>query len=991
MKFLQQVARYYVQSGADLSDMTMVFPNKRSAMFMRKYLKENMDGVGFMPRLVSVTYFIQQYEPSALGTPLELLFLLYKSYCAVLESHGSADQIRDFDSFIFWGNVLLDDFNDVDAYMADPAQLFKNIKDQLKIKANYLTESQLEVVDELWGGAHGHIDEDLFWEHLKPEEKTDKASGRFIKLWEILGDVYREFIRRLDSLETPLAYTGLQSRRACDRIRSMSREDFGRRRFAFIGFNVLPTSRILIFKHLRRLGIADFFWDIASPYFDADPAVPETDRNRASRFIAPLSKMFPMPADFEPEPIDPSTRRITISSVPSNVAQTKVAASVVKSWIHKQDIKSSELMNTAIVLPDESLLMPLLYAIGPEVEQINVTMGVPFLSTPFASLLQSVVSMQMRARYSKDDIHYYYEDVLSVVSHPHIALIAPDDAVKIKARIARERLYTLPASMLCVDYPALKMIFAAVSDDKDVRQVHEYMTNLINGLRDGFNNIAPGSSRPQFYESEILDAYTSAIDELAMLCRRYDQKMRQSSFFRLVERTLASSKIRFTGRPLIGLQIMGVMDTRVLDFDNIVILSMNERTFPRRTFTPSLIPASLRQAYELPVQEHEEASYAYQFYRLISRASNTVLLYDSRQSGLSAGEMSRYLFQLRHLDHTGTVRFTSANLMSAAEPERELCIDKTPEVIKELRRFHPGGDLALSASAIKQYLKCPMCFYLQYVKKLKGEELNLDYIDPASYGSVLHSMVEFLFKPYKNCMIDTKAYNTMLAVDLRGLALRVLDGEYYRNRFKGDFSRLPGEAKVLSKVLAEYVRMMLVHERDHYPSFTFVDAEMEEPQHVWRLNDNLAVNFTMKIDRVDRLDENTLRFIDYKTGSDATTASSVEKLFDDKNCHGMLQLLIYARAYADMTGFNGDIKPVIYKVNEFAMGIPDLKIGSRANCVAINSHKQLSDEFNPMLEDVISRILDEGPDYPFSMTDNVKSCEYCRFAQMCGRTTPKDE
>ena len=169
MKFLQQVARYYIQSGADLSGMTMVFPNKRSAMFMRKYLKENMSEVGFMPRLVSVTYFIQQYEPSALGTPTELLFLLYKSYCDVLEAHGHADQIRDFDAFIFWGNVLLDDFNDVDSYMVDSEQLFMNIKDRQNIRANYLTESQLEVVAELWGGPRGKVDEDLFWEHLSPE------------------------------------------------------------------------------------------------------------------------------------------------------------------------------------------------------------------------------------------------------------------------------------------------------------------------------------------------------------------------------------------------------------------------------------------------------------------------------------------------------------------------------------------------------------------------------------------------------------------------------------------------------------------------------------------------------------------------------------------------------------------------------------------------------------------------------------------------------
>lgn len=997
-KFLEQIADYYVEKNEDLSNLTMVFPNRRSAMFMRKYMQEAMKQTGFLPRMMSITYFTQQFNDTTLSTPNELVFLLYKVYCRVLARHKKADQIPDFDSFYFWGSILINDFNDVDAYLADAAELFTNIKKVKEIKAHYLTHEQKEVIEYLWGEKFTEDDDSIFWEHVRHGDNADSPSNKFLNLWEIMYELYSEFKKELSDQNPPLAYSGMQSRHACEKIKGMSKEDFKGRRFAFVGFNVLSLARIQIFKRLLSLGIADFFWDTASKYLmnaDGSPTA-------AGRQILPLSKKFAPPADFHLSMPD-NHPDIEIISVPSNIGQTKVAAEIIERWTDDwtkgavgSDADEAHLINTAIVMADENLLMPMLYSVPERIPTINVTMSVSYRSTPFAALMSAIISMHLRAYKIRDTYHYYYQDVINVMSHPHIAMIAPLDSEKIKDRILKEHIFNISAEMLISDYPELAFIFRPITEEKDIDSVKTYISELLANLTERLRLSTGKNSGQGSYELEILQGYADEVNTLCSFLKKYEISIREHTFLQIIERTLQTKPISFAGEPLKGMQLMGVMDTRALDFDNIIMMSLNERIFPKRNHNPSLISMNLRGSYGLPTQEQEESSYAYQFYRLISRASHVRLLYDSRMSGISSGERSRYLSQLVYLFKDTPVGLSSVQLKTETKEAEEIRIEKTPDVIQELNGFLAGGKLRFSATAFKAYFQCPLRFYLEYVKNLRIYEDTVDYIDSASYGTVTHRVVQDLYSPYapeegKPAKLITPAViDLMIKSDIETLAMHVLDKEYYHERYSGHPDRMPGEGKVIALLIAKYIRKMLDIEKEWAGEapFTFVANEYcDKELFSWKISDKYNINFRMSIDRVDRLndspvkEEEELRFIDFKTGDDDLTCKDAESLFVNHKKSAIFQLLLYCYAYADLFGYKGKIRPMIYKFQTIATeGIKGIKIGRQE----ITDYRQ-ADAFGFMekFREKVDEIF--NPDIPFEQTKNLENCKYCAFKQICGR------
>lgn len=999
-KFLEQVAEYYIEKDEDLSKLTMVFPNRRSAMFMRKYMKEAMKRTGFLPRMMSITYFTQQFNESTLATPNELVFLLYEVYRRVLARHGKTEQIPDFDNFYFWGSILLNDFNEVDAYLADASDLFTNIKRIKEIKAHYLTDEQKEVIEYLWGEKISSEDDNIFWDHVRHMEndEDDSASSRFLNLWEIMYELYSEFRKVLSEQDPPLAYSGMQSRFACEKIKGMGKQDFRGNRYAFVGFNVLSLARIHIFKRLQSLGIAAFFWDTGSPYLINDDGSPTA----AGRQIVPLSKRFSPPEDFRL--IEPSgCTDIEIISVPSNIGQTKVASEIIDGW-SKEWIKDSidsqvderHLINTAVVMADESLLMPMLYSVPAKIHTINVTMSVSYRSTPFAALMSAIISMHLRAYKIRDTYHYYYQDVMDVMSHPHITRFAPIDSENIKERILKEHIFNISAEMLIADYPDLAFIFLPITEVKDIDAVTSYINSLITNLTELLRRVAGKDSGPRLYELEILQGYAEEVNYLCSLMKKHEIGVREHTFLQMIERTLQVKPISFAGEPLKGMQFMGVMDTRVLDFDNLIMMSLNERTFPKRYHNPSLISMNLREFFGLPTQEQEESSYAYQFYRLISRARHVRLLYDSRTSGISSGERSRFLSQLVYLCKESQVKQKSVELKTESEDVEEIRIEKNPKIMQELNEFLAGGKLRFSASAFKAYFQCPVRFYLEYVRNLRIYEETVDYIDAASYGTATHRVVQELYAPYAPVtgkpltLITPAVIDSMIKSDIETLAMKVLDKEYYHGRYSGRLDRMPGEGKVISMLIAKYVRKMLGIEKEWASKdpFTFLANEYcDKKVFQWQVTDRYKINFRMSIDRVDRLqdpyepEEEILRFIDFKTGDDDLSCKNIEGLFVNHKKSAIFQLLLYCYAYAELFDYKGRIQPMIYKFQTLATeGIKRLKIGSQE----ITDYRQADafefmDRFREKLEEIFNQ------DIPFVQTKNLEDCKFCAFKQMCGR------
>lgn len=998
-KFLKQISDYYIDKKIDLSTLTFVFPNRRSAMFMRSYLQKSATAPMFMPRMISITYFTQQYDKSAIASNTELVLILYKVYCDVLRRHGKESQIPDFDNFYFWGTIILSDFNEVDAYMADASQLFRNLKGLKEIKSNYLTPEQIEVAEHLWGKNTIYQSTDNFWQHIPSTPGEEAPSKKFLNLWEILGELYSEYIKKLDSLPTPLAYSGLQSRRAYQTIKHMGKDDFKGHRFVFVGFNVLSTARHLIFRHLKTLGIADFFWDVASPHLVDDTGTP----SNAGRMIIPLSRTFKMPGDFELQrPASPT--KISIISVPSSTGQAKVASNIINQWAQEWSATNSsgcpedaDLIDTAVVFPDDHLLTPMLCSVPPAIPTINVTMGISYHATPFAALMSSLISMHLRAYKVRGEYHYYYQDVTEVLSHPHITLLFPKHAEEIKEKIQSHHLFNIHACDLIKDYPDLAFIFTPIDDMKDIRQVSAYISTLVDTLTRLLNSYIGHADSKNYYELEVLAGYAKAVEELCDLTERYDVSLHERTFLQMIERTVSTTPINFTGEPLKGLQLMGVMDTRALDFSNLILLSMNERVFPKRNYNPSLIPASLRAGYMLPTQEDEESTYAYQFYRLISRAKRVSLLYDSRTSGISSGEMSRYLSQLIHLSAPGAITVKNVEMNAEIKEVKPIVVNKTESVIADLRRFRPGGDLKLSASALKTYLSCPLRFYLQYVKGLRINEEVLEYIDAASYGTVTHRVVQSLYRPYEEKRITEGVIDSMLNSDIEELARTTLDEIYYKSRYNAHPDDMPGEGRITAKIIAQYVRYMLKAEKKAAAStpMIFRGAEVGEKilRH-WRINDKYTLNFTMSIDRIDALGdyadpkEETLTFIDYKTGGDELKAPNVASLFENSKFGGIFQLLVYSHAYADIEGHRGAIQPKIYRFQTMATeGIPPLKLNSKS----LEDYRQADapdkngDTFREKFEEMIDAIFEEDNAHPFTQTEDIDHCSYCPFKQICSR------
>lgn len=989
-KFLKQVADYYIKkwrAGLELADCVFVFPNRRSALFFSKYLKQGFDGVGVMPRLTTITSFTQQFCPLALASQAEQLFMLYNAYLSVLTKHGRRDQARDFDSFAHWGTVLLEDFNDVDASLADAEQLFKNVKAEREIESNYLTEEQIEVARILGDKRPRKSLSDEFWRHVPHDAEPDSAAAKFISLWEILGDLYNEFRKRLQ--ERGLAYSGMQARMVAERMKTLTRDDFdGIERVVFVGFYVLGKARTRIFDRLKELGIADFFWDIGLELLFMPGS-------KAGNMILPLAEKFRMPDDFELEKVKVADMpSFQIRGVASNVAQAKVAAAVVQEWLDADkrsglDSKSGRIPNPTwgIVMPNDKLLTPMLSSLPDDVEEFNVAIKVPFSDSPFASLINAVLRMQDKARKRRDAVVYFYKDVLDILSQPYISSLAPKSVSDMRQWIKENLIYNVDGLEAASKFKDLAFIFRPVNDVADKAQVKDYLCGFFNSLKKAlYDDRGIGGDPKKTYEIGILDSYLEAIDEIFSIAGIYQVELKQHTFFSLIRRMLGVRDIPLDGNPVRGLQVLGMQEARVLDFDSLVIMSLNERILPKKSFSPSLIPPLLRIGYEMPTIEDEEANLEYQFYRLISRASRLCLIYDSRTVDKSLGEMSRYVRQLQLLLPEKAIECEVAMGASPGEP-RSLAIAKDDEVMAELQSYMTPEGRNLSASALKTYITCPLKFYLQYVKGLNLESFDPEFMDAASYGTVLHDVAEKFYNRSNGQIFDKEKFDLLLqdpplTQELTRMALESMNHNYYNHAYDHRLSEIPGEGRVLAKLIAKYIKNMLRHERDAGQVFRFEKAELnnKDEHPVWRIGGR-DLNFRMSIDRVDRLlPEDCLRFIDYKTGGDQLDAASVADLFESKEAGAIFQLMLYSIAYADLYGYDGDIMPVVYKFTNMASkGLPPLTIAKEP----LLNYKQIEDEFRDRLGQMLDDIFTPGRE--FAQTQCRENCTYCSFAMLCGR------
>ena len=989
-KFLEQVADFFVAPPRrnHLEDYVFVFPNRRSGRFLKRYVQQRVEGTCFMPRFVTIGALVAKLAGNPEAPGRECLFELYDAYRDTITAAGSGAVPRNFDSFVFWGEMILADFDEIDRNCVNARELYTNLSRLHEISADYLDEEQKSVVREIWGENAAPESVGSFWRHLG-DARDGNMPDRFLKLWDMLAEMYERFSARLR--ERGLATAGMQYRDALARLRKEGRALIGHTTYVFVGFNAPSVAETLIFMQLKAMGAAEFFWDTASPFIrDAEGRMSRD--NQAFAMLGRLAERFPMPEGFSLDIVD-GKPQIDVIGLPSRSAQAKLAGEILSQWICDGCVGVADAIETAVIMPDESLLMTVLHSLPPELKAVNITMGLPFSGTAFAAMLKSVVSMQMRARKVRGTWRFYHSDILEILAHPHVRTAASAESLALRRHIISNNLYTVTDAELCAMAPRLSFIFSAVDNPALVGGVRSYLIGLIEGL---YSLLTDAGGSDASWEVAQLAYLRKEIDDLGRLVEAHGVEAGEKSYFSLFERALNSRTITMAGTPLKGMQIMSVAETRGLDFDNVLMLSMNERVFPQRSRSKTMIPNNLRAGFGLPPTDRAENEAAYYFYRLMARAKRVALLYDSRDASTGTGEVSRFVTQLRYMHPSDSLRFRTVSLGANRPEERTISVAKDSEKVRaQLARFKEGGTACISASALKTFKHCGLKFYLQYVCGMRGEDEVTDYMTSAVYGTILHAAAQAIYDDYKMRPVTGAVLSGLassVADRYTGVVESLIHREYY-HREAAPGTELPVEGQIVRDLMLQFLGAMFRHEQKAWcptatDSFEYLEGE-KKVQELWRISDDLTINFKMYIDRVDRT-ASGLRFIDYKTGGDFTEASNIDALFksDGFKYDAMLQILAYCEAYAAMTGDDTPIHPVLYtfRTMEADDGICNIKIGKQD----ITDYHAVSDEFRPKLYGLISDIFDESK--PFTQAEEgAGTCSYCVFAPMCGRVPSQDD
>ncbi|MDR1501493.1 MAG: PD-(D/E)XK nuclease family protein, partial [Prevotella sp.] len=618
--FLYNVAQaYYKSYGQDISRYTFVFPNRRAGIFFQHYLSQIAGRPIFSPEILTVTDLFEKLSPYKKADRIEMLFLLYDIYIRVSSS------TETFDEFLYWGEMLLNDFDDVDKYLVDAQQLFRNIHDLKEIDAgfDYLTESQIEAIRR-------------FWSNFLPIGENDKKKD-FLEMWEVLFQLYTSLREQLHN--KGMAYEGMIFRDVTEHLANDIDYKLPFEKVIFVGLNGHSKSEETLLKYLHKRKIADFYWDYSSPLV-RDP------QNKASFFIDRNKMLFPTQLTLEPEELSMDLPVVEVIGIPSAVGQAKYVHSIIKSLMDEKQITSStQAMNTALVLPDENLLLPALYSIPGEIDKINVTMGYSLGNSSISGLMEHVFELQRNIRRSENYTGFYYKPVLAILNHRYITNVASDEAKVLRTNIIQYNKTTVSSQDL-QSHPLFQLIFRPVFNWQDIPYYLQSILSTLNRTL-SVNEKNEGrdediNARSIDIECEFIVEYYKTINKMDEALRNVSPEMSVDTYFKLLRKLIVGISVPFRGEPLSGLQIMGVLETRALDFDNLIILSMNEGIFPLKKAASSFIPYNLRKGFDLPTYEHQDSIFSYHFYRMINRAKRIYLLYDTRTEGLQTGEVSRY-------------------------------------------------------------------------------------------------------------------------------------------------------------------------------------------------------------------------------------------------------------------------------------------------------------------------------------------------------------
>ena len=880
---LQRLAQTFAREvGSSLPQYTFVFPNHRAGLFFRKYLSQAVDKPVFSPEILTINECFAQLTDLRLADQLTLLVRLYDLY-----RHLRPDA-EPIEQFLYWGKMMLSDFSEIDNHLIPNVEaLFYAVRDLHDIddRFRYLTDNRRDAIHRFWG-------EFLTSEAHHPDSTMHP---HFLRTWQLLYPLYTSLRQNL--LSDGLAYDGLLHREVIEHLDSIDPQRL-KQHYVFVGFNALTESERQLMLHLQALGRADFYFDYEN-YRLRDP------ENRASLFMEDNRRLFQsrytLPASDNTQ--DPECRLI---SVPSTISEAHEVYHILRELY--TDTPNPDYTRTAVVLPDEQLLIPLLGCFPPEVEKINVTMGYPLRAT----------SLYMPVAY-------------------------PD-----------RFLSPMPAS--APDYIAqIRDLLTSMRTDENAEGVYQLL--------------------------KVLDKMTS------VLTRYPDVPFSVEAAQQVLRMLTMEASIPYVGEPLNGLQVMGVLETRALDFDNLIITGFNDDLYPGRTRSNSFVPYILRKGFGLPTPERQDAIFAYNFYRMLSYAKRVWFITNSTADEQHSGEVSRYFYQLQWQYHVPVQHETVVSPLNTPATDSRAEVPKTEEMLQTFRDYVSKG---ISPSALNKYLRCQKQFYYRYVLRIHEPEQDEEIsVTDLTLGTVLHDTIQHLYQPYEGKQLTASVIETLRA----GFAANAAN-DGLLDALKGDI--------LAEQVVRSYVRNILDFDLTQVP-LRYVAAEYpcSRTLSVPGVGD---VRFYGKIDRIDER-QGITRIIDYKTGKTDLEFRDMAQVFDRKqNKSQVLQTLFYCW----LTG-NGDTSPHIYPVRRMASinaatvpakdntssGTPNGNTvsGTPADSATPSPtaiHRQGEDmlffrdvesDFLEALQTLLQEIFD--PAQPFLPTTVTRTCDSCPFLALC--------
>ena len=956
--FLKLVAAdLYKHTKGNLAHTAVVFPNKRAGLFFNEYLAQESDSPIWSPAYVSISELFRSLSPWEVGDPVKLVCELYKIFRRETQS------TETLDDFYFWGEMLISDFDDADKNKVDTDKLFSNLQDLRNIMDDYtfIDDEQEEAIRQ-------------FFQNFSIERRT-ALKERFISLWNVLGNIYKGFRESLASQN--IAYEGMMYRHV---IEHLDVDKLPYEKYIFVGFNVLNKVEHTLFTQLKDAGKAVFYWDYDEFYMKENR---QAVTHEAGEFIRRNLRDFPSPLSGELFKNLSKPKEVHYIASSTENAQARY----LPQWI-RNNLTTPE-KETAVVLCNEALLQPVLHSLPAEVKHVNITMGFPLSQTPVYSFLIALLELHTHGFNFKSG-RYTFQSVVTLLKHPYTRQLTGQAELLEKELTRNNRFYPLPGELGKDEF--LTRLFTPLSGNLNLCiRLSETLQQVASIYQANTSGTEDTDAFNQLYRESLFKAYTT-INRFRTLIEEDELTVQSETFRRLLVKVLSATNIPFHGEPAIGMQVMGVLETRNLDFRHLVLLSVNEGQLPKSGGDSSFIPYNLRKAFGMTTIEHKIAVYAYYFYRLLQRAERITLMYNTSSDGLNRGEWSRFMLQfLIEWPHPITRQFLEAG--QSPQGTSPITVEKTPDVMRRMQslfdvRANPKAKF--SPSALNYYLDCPLKFYYRYVAGLSAPDEVSAEIDSATFGSIFHYAAEHIYKDLTTHgkVINKEALETLLRNEVK---LQ----DYVDTAFKKLFFNVPQNEKpeyngvqlINSAVIARYLKQLLQNDLRYAP-FTFIASEMEvdEPIDIQTPKGVIKSRIGGIIDRMDSKD-GTLRIVDYKTGGDADTPPHVESLFipDKKRSNYVFQTFLYAAIMCRKQP-TMKIAPALLYIHRAATETysPVIQMGEpRKPKEAVEDFSKYEKEYRERLQGLLEEIF--NPEKSFTQTEIIEKCTYCDFKALCKR------